>query len=167
MKKDLLKVLVLAVFGLFVVIMIYPILHELGHLSASILLHIDVFEVRILPPQSVLCNLGEAETSDIIIIAFGGVTFPFLISLLLPHKRFWSWYFRLLLQGVTLLSLLISSVSIIFTVNAQDDMVQLLNYWNKGKYILLFILLNSAMLTSLLIYRDKPLKQIYRHFNIM
>lgn len=166
MKKDGIKILFILVMGLFVVVLVYPFLHEMGHILASLLVGAEVLELTLFPIPSVLCNVMGIGNTGLIIIGFGGTMLPLLISFLIPRKWFFCWYFRSLLQGVSVLALLISCASVLFAVNPQDDMIQILNFWGYGKTVLLLILSGGAVIVLLSIFLDKPIRRICQYFGV-
>ena len=166
MKKDVLKVLFLGGLGLFVSIFGYPFLHELGHVVASVLTGADILEMNIFPISNVLCDVSNVGDNGCVIIGFGGLVFPALCSLFIPQKWFVCWYTRALLQGMCALATTISIVSLIFEINHQDDMIQVLRFWEYGKGLLLFVLFCYLFGLILIIAMDGPHKRIYKYFEI-
>ncbi len=166
MKKDCLKILLISMLGLFVAVLGYPFFHEMGHMLASLLVDAEVLELSLLPVPSVLCDVTGVSDMGLTIIGFGGTLFPILISFFIPRKWFISWYFRALLQGMSILSLLISCVSVLFGVNPQDDMIQVLNFWQYGRTLLLIILGSSMLAVISAIVLDKPFKRVCKYFGL-
>jgi len=138
----------------------------MGHTLASLLVGAKVLEVTLLPIPSVLCDITGVSNTGIVIIGFGGVLFPLISSVLIPRKWFVSWYFRALIQGMSVLALLISSVSIIFGINPQDDMIQVLRFWRPNKELLVVILLLSVVAVFTAVIMDRPLKRICKYFEV-
>ena len=166
MKKDVLKLALIIGIGFFIALIGYPFLHESGHVIASLLVGADVLELTLFPVPSVLCDVTSVDTAGLVVIGFGGVIFPFLFSLIIPRKWFVSWCVRAILQGITVLSFIISCVSILFSVNHQDDMIQVLNFWKSGRAVLLLILCSSAIATSAAMALDRPGKRICKFFEV-
>jgi len=165
-KKDVLKLALIMGIGFFIVLIGYPFLHELGHVIASLLVGAEVLELTLFPVPSVLCDVTNIDIAGLVVIGFGGVVFPFLLSMIIPRKWFVTWCARAILQGITMLSLVISCVSILFSVNHQDDMIQVLNFWESGKTALLVILCASAVATLAAIAHDRPGRRICRFFGV-
>lgn len=166
MKKDVMKLLLIVGIGFFIALIGYPFLHEMGHIFASLLVGAEVLELTLFPVPSVLCDVTGVGTAGLVVIGFGGVVFPLLFSLTMPRKWFISWCVRAILQGITVLSFAISCVSILFSVNHQDDMIQVLNFWESGKTVLLLILCCCAFLTFAFIALDKPGRRICEFFGV-
>ena len=166
MKKDWLKILSITIVALFVAILSYPFLHELGQIIASFFVVAEVLELTLFPVPSVLCDVSKVSNNGLIIIGFGGVLLPLIISFLIPRKWFFCWFFRVLLQGMSVLSFAISCVSILFSVNHQDDMIRVLNFWESGKVVLLLILCSATILTLVAIILDRPGRRICKFFGV-
>lgn len=166
MKKDVMKLLLIVGIGFFIVMIAYPFLHEMGHIFASLLVGAEVLELTLFPVPSVLCDVTGVGTVGLVVIGFSGVIFPLLFSLTIPRKWFISWCVRAILQGITVLSFAVSCVSILFSVNHQDDMIQVLNFWESGKTALLVILCASAVATLAAIAHDRPGRRICRFFGV-
>ena len=164
--KDALKSLGILIVGLFVAILIYPFLHETGHSIAAIFAGAEVVEVTLLPMPSVLCNVAGVGHNGLVFVGFGGIIFPILISLVLPRKYFFTWYFRALLQGISTLALVISLVSVLFKINPQDDIFQVLRFWEYGELVLLLILFLGIVAMVTLICFERPGRRILGYFEI-
>ena len=164
--KDALKALGILAMGLFVAIIVYPFLHEAGHTIATVLAGAKVIEFNLWPIPSILCNAIGISTGGFVIIGFSGTIFPILISLILPRKRFYMWYLKALLQGISLLALCVSFVSVMFRVNLQDDMFQVLKFWSYGEASLLLLLSGGMAFLLSLILREKPSRRICNFFDM-
>lgn len=164
MKKDVARILLITGVGLFMAVIGYPFLHELGHIIASVLVGAEVLELTILPVPSVLCDITGVGNSGLVMIGFAGTLFPLLISFLIPRRWLVSWCLRTLIQGISVLALIISCVSILFSVNPQDDMIQIMRFWDFGKITLLLILCGITVATSTAIALDKPGRRICKFF---
>ncbi len=164
--KTALKTLGITVMGLLVATVIYPLLHELGHIITSVLVGAEVVDMALLPVPSILCDVIGINNLGLVVIGFGGMVFPVLISFFLPRRWFFVWYLRMLLQVVSILAIIISCVSVILMVNPQDDMIQVLKFWEYGKILLLFILCCLASAVAMLVYFDRPMRRIRNFFEI-
>lgn len=166
MKKDVCKYFTLIMVTLLIAIVIYPFLHELGHVIASLLVGAEVEQVTLLPIPSVLCYVGNISNTSKVLIGFGGMILPLLLSLLIPRKWFLTWYIRAVLHGISGLAFLISFISVITGTNPQDDMVQTLNFWGFGKGSLLCVLGLLYIVIVIIIKIDRPLERISKFFEI-
>ena len=166
MLKDALKILSILIVGLIVAIFIYPFLHESGHIITAIFVGADVVEFTLLPLPSVLCETAKVGGGGIVAISFGGIVFPLLISLLVPRKWFFTWYLRALLQGISVLALIVSCISVLFVVNTQDDMHLVLRVWKISKPLLLLILSSNIVVVLSLIFLDGPWDRICKFMGV-
>lgn len=164
--KDALKTFGILAMGLFVAIIVYPFLHEAGHTIATVLVGANIIEFNLWPIPSILCNAIGITTGGLVIIGFGGTIFPILISLILPRKWFFVWYLKALLQGISMLALCVSFVSVLFKVNMQDDMFQVLKFWSYGEASLLLLLSGGIAFLLSLILRERPGRRICSFFEM-
>lgn len=165
-KNDIIRCLLILAVGLISALFIYPFIHELGHVIASFCVGADVLDFTLFPLPSILCNVGAVENTGKVLIGFGGMLLPLLIAEVVPRKWFWIWYMRVLLKGISLLSFVISVVSLTANCNAQDDMVQALEYWLWDKSLLIFLLCSIAGCVVISIVREKPIKRVCQLFEI-
>lgn len=168
--KDAIKLSGILVIGLLTAIIIYPVLHESGHSVAAILFGADVVEFNLFPLPNVLCNMGSVNKIGIVITGIGGMIMPLFISVVIPVKRFWLWYTALILKGISLFSLIISTVAIILyqlgTPMINEDITQVLNIWNDGWIACLIISVLLSALIVISIIRRKPLQRLFKYFEI-
>lgn len=157
--------LILAI-GFASALFIYPFIHELGHVLASVCVGAEVLEFTLFPLPSVLCDVGTIDNWGKVVIGFGGMVLPLIIAEIIPQRWFWTWYIRMLLKGISLLSFLISAVSVTANCNPQDDMVNVLKYWAADKSILLLLLCGEAGLIIASIIRERPIRRICKYFEV-
>lgn len=75
------KSCILLSISLFVTIVLYPLLHETGHIIPLLILGGHIKEITLFP-ASVLCNVSNLSDNQQIWIAFSGFFLPILISLI-------------------------------------------------------------------------------------
>lgn len=166
LKKDIYKCMLLLFVGIIVTVLIYPLCHEMGHVSASLLVGAEVKDFTLIPYPNILCDVSGICDGGIIIIGLGGMFISPLLAAFLPKKIFVFWYVRFLLLGISVFALLVSIVSVIFNINPQDDVVQILIFWNEGRVPLIAILILLTMVLLIIIQHDRPLKKIGEYFDI-
>ena len=71
----------LLLLGLFTAVLLYPALHEGGHILVTLLLGGRIREVRLGAAASVLC--GGLRHGELAAVAFGGVGLPLVLAMLL------------------------------------------------------------------------------------
>ena len=140
--KDTLKFSALIVLGLITAILIYPVLHELGHIIAAVLVGAEVREVVILPLPSVLCQIDTTSPISMIMVGVSGMLLPYLITLNKAPKGFWMWYVWLVLKGICILSFVIAGIAVFQyqsgTPMVNEDMTQVMKY--APEYAIIFLL---------------------------
>lgn len=154
--KDLIKSIGIFVVPLFISIIVYPFLHEIGHLVVAILLGAKVIEINLFPIPNILCGNVSSNIQNIL-IGFGGICFPAIISMSIKIKKFWIWYSNFILKVICLLSMVISTISIVFDENKffeQDDMRTVLSLLQSDKTILLIIIFCMSLILSVSIYKE-------------
>ena len=166
MKNDVLKGVGMLAVGLLVSAVVYPFLHEFGQVLAAWCVNAKVLKATYFSTPSVLCEVVGVSNAGKIAIGFSGMIFPMLVARLIPQKWFAFWYARVLLQGISVMAFVISIVSIVLRKNPQDDMVQVLQYWEYDRSLFLFILCVTVMIIIFLIVRDKPVKRLYRFWGV-
>ncbi len=168
--KDMAKVIGLFTVGLFVAVILYPILHEFGHSLMTVICGAEVEEITFFPLPSVLCKTVNLKTSSIVMIGFGGMALPYFITNIPAPKNFWMWYVWLLIKCITLLSFSVSVIAIymFFAGNpmADEDITQILKY--DPKYSSVYVALLSVAGAGIIrqIVRSKPLKRCMKQFNL-
>lgn len=91
MKMSLNLALVLFL-GLFIAVLGYPFLHELGHSIVAILMGASVEEFCLFPVVYVLCNVYGIGEFGQVLIGVSGMLFPFICGIIIHCKNFWLWY---------------------------------------------------------------------------
>lgn len=168
--KNTFKLVGVLLIGLFVAIFFYPFLHELGHSLATVICGAEVEKITLFPLPSVLCKMGELKTSAMIMVGFGGMVLPYLLTAFPAPKNFWIWYIWFLIKGITLLSFVISVIAIdmYFTGNpmTKEDMTQILKY--APEYSVVYTVFLIVMGTSIIwqIVRSKPVKRCIKQFDL-
>ena len=84
--------------GLLCTVIIYPLLHELGHSLAAIALGGEIVQLSWLPIPSVLCKMNSPNTSQYVIVGLSGMIFPALLCIFVHSNRFWVWYLVFLMK---------------------------------------------------------------------
>lgn len=154
--KEAIKSIGIFVVALFISVILYPFLHELGHLIMAILLGVRVVEVNLLPIPNIICETAASNIENFL-IGFGGIFFPIILSICISTKKFWIWYANFILKGICLLSVVISALSLIFEKSQlfiQDDMRVVLSLWASGKQFCLIIIAFIAIILSLDLYKE-------------
>jgi len=155
--------------GFMVAIILYPLMHELGHALTAIIVGADVLEFDFFPIPSILCNLKGVGSFEATVIGFGGSIFPVLLTVHMEPKKFDVWYTCFLLRGISFISFVISFVSVVlFVVGApvaNEDMTQVLMLTPHMAPLYGILCVFFASVEVFLIIRSKPLKRYEEFFS--
>lgn len=166
--KDILRVIFIILIGLFVAIIAYPVLHETGHAIMSMLCGGTIVSFSLFPLPYVICNISGLTKVGIVLSGLSGIIFPSIIAMFITSKRFYLWYGYFSLKCVVWLSLLISIITSLLNYfgisDNNDDMVKVLQYWENGDWIVIFILMVLIAMISTSIIFDHPVERIIRKF---
>lgn len=169
MRKDLSKGIRLLITGLFVAVIIYPFLHELGHIATALVLGLRVRQLCLFPLPQVLCEVDAGNSAAIQLIGMGGILLPLFLSITVHPKRFLLWYAVFVLRLICALSVLLSffSVGLFFAgASLQNEDLSTILAADPDAVVpiicLLYICL-SALLFAII--SDRPIQQIYRFFS--
>lgn len=166
MKKDFYKCFMITVVGLSVAILFYPFLHECGHAIASLCVGAEIKQITLLPLPSILCDVGGVSDIGRVIIGLNGALFPAVVAFLFPRRWFWFWFVRFLLLGISVFTVVISVSSVHFGINHQDDLFQVLQFWTYDRIYLTIFLVAVAVAAIAFLILDKPVKRVFRYFEI-
>ena len=98
--------------GLLCTVIIYPLLHELGHSLAAIALGGEIVQLSWLPIPSVLCKMNSPNTSQYVIVGLSGMIFPALLCIFVRSNRFWVWYLMFIMKLTAAWSLVLAGLSV-------------------------------------------------------
>ena len=153
----------LLLLGLFTAVLLYPALHEGGHILVTLLLGGRIREVRLGAAASVLC--GGLRHGELAAVAFGGVGLPLALAMLLRPKHFPLWYVVQLVKGI-LLSL-ISLIGCKYGVIVEnDDIMNAVRLWPKGRGVCLVLLCAGLLLSVGSICAARPVQRVGEYFGI-
>lgn len=168
--KDAVKMLVLTVYGLLIVLIVYPMMHEFGHMIVTAVCGGNVKYFALFPLPNVLCDISKVSDVGMSLIGMAGIFIPFIFSVTIRFNNFICWYGSFIFRGIVLLSMMISCAVILMSlfgfVDENDDMIKVLMYWDKGEPWLLSLLLFAAVVTIVRIVTEHPIKRICQHFGI-
>ena len=161
--RDFLKIVYILVVGLFMAVFVYPVLHEAGHLFATLAVGGDVAEVGIFPVAYTKCDIFSVNSFGQVIIGLSGMMFPILFAWI-KFKKFYIWYPIFVLRGIILLSFVISVISIVLFYSgiavAKEDVIQIFQICDDYHSIVIGIVLGMTTLSATLFLTDRP----FSHF---
>ena len=152
--KSIIKKLVqLLIIGLTVAILLHPVLHEFGHIFATVLVGGNLKQTTLFPIQSVLINSTSLSAEKIIAIGLCGTALPAVLSLLIWPHRFSLWYGVLIHRLICLYS---STLDIFYTVLfiygvqiKNSDVATMLSYNSNASF---FIIVFHCILVIILCF---------------
>lgn len=171
MARDLIKLLKMMLISFVLIYLVFPLVHEGGHVFFSVLAGAEVLSVEIFPMPSVLCSSSGLETFEILFIGSGGMVMTFLFSVIFNFKKnFYLWYCGFFFRVITAAALLISCISSVlwgFGISFEsEDAVIMLNYCNSALYPVILGTASLLFFTIVMIKRDDFLKRTGEFFNI-
>lgn len=88
-------------------VLVYPVLHELGHILAALLLGCGITEFRLWPVPSVMCGGAGFSPAKQVFVGLAGGFLPAALSLCPAPKRFLPGFLWLLLRVIGAWSMLL------------------------------------------------------------
>ena len=139
----------LLLLGLFTAVLLYPALHEGGHILVTLLLGGRIREVRLGAAASVLC--GGLRHGELAAVAFGGVGLQ-------------------LVKGISVLAILLSLISLIGckygVIVENDDIMNAVRLWPEGRGVCLVLLCAGLLLSVGSICAARPVQRVGEYFGI-
>lgn len=172
--KDTVKLLGVLFFGLLTAVVIYPFLHESGHSLAAVLSGAEILEFNLFPFPNILCNMTNISNIGRVFIGLNGmilpVVFSAVISLLSKNKIFWICYVTFILNGIGLLST-VMSIAAIFLFNigkpiVNEDVTQVMQAIPNSNSFILFLMSAITIWLIVKIKFDKPLEKCLAYFGL-
>lgn len=168
--KDTIKAIGLFVVGLFVAVIIYPVLHELAHSLIALTVGAKVIEINILPVPSMLCDVKSVDSTGMVAIGMSGMLLPYFLSAVIRPKSFWIWYANYIVKGISALAFVISTISTVCFLMGNplpnDDTTQTLMVWSGSKWICLAMSMGFAVLAIVRLIQEKPLANCMKYFDM-
>ncbi len=167
--KLAIKIIALFLVGLFMAIIVYPIMHELGHSATAMLVGAEVIEINLFPLPNVLCDVARTDKIGIVFIGLSGMSIPFFISAVIKPKYFWIWYANYILQGISALAFIIATISAICFITGNpmpnDDITQVLTLWSNGQWLCLAVSIVMSLLAIFKLAKEKPFIRCIQYFD--
>lgn len=166
--KDAFKGVLLIAIGLVAAIIVYPFTHELGHSIAAWISGAQIYEFHLLPIPNVLCRFNSMNLKSVVLVSFGGMIFPAVLTGMRSPKPFLLWYLWLVIKGICALSFLVSLWALTFFQTgleiANDDMIQVLQFAPEYRAIYLGTMIGLLIITVVQLVRAKPLEKCIKYF---
>lgn len=170
MMKDFLKLFLIAVVGGLTAIILYPIIHEIGHGVSAIIFGVEVKELHIFPNAYVICDVSRTKEFGKIMIGLSGILLPFILSAFVQPKKFWGWYTCFILRGVCILSFGFSLIAIaLFNFGREienEDIVQVLKIEPMYAWIYALAFIVLMLIDLFLVAKSQPIQKCIRYFDL-
>lgn len=161
--KYVAKYVILLGNGLIVAMLLYPLVHELGHALIAVIVGADVVEIKIFPIPSILSNIKNVGNFNTALIGLGGIIFPFLLTICFRAKNFIIWYMCFTIRGISLIAFGISFMSVVLfrlgkpVVN--EDLTQVLKFTPHMAPLYGTLCIFLMAVDVFLIVRSKPIQR--------
>lgn len=136
--------------GLFILV-IYPVLHEVGHILGALLFGGEIVAVSYLPTPSIICSFVALTGLQNALISFAGLLLPIIIFVIMPSGKsrspimnFGTFLFEIVIEC----SLIFSLINCIFPLNKNDDIAKIIS----GERFVAFVLLTGIVLMLLIVF---------------
>ena len=152
---------------LFTMLLLYPALHEAGHLMAAVLTGERVTAWSIFPTAFVTVAVGEITPVKLLLPAVSGIWFP-LVILPAPAGRRYPFYFiKLTVALLTAVGALTSLTGLfgLSGIGAYDDIAAILPYAPSLRSAAAFLLLIPLITAVLFIILSKPVDRTVSYFS--
>ena len=167
--KDFLKMIGLIIVGLLVAVIIYPFLHESGHSLIALLVGARITDFNILPIPFVECEVSAVDITGQTLIGLGGIVFPFVLSMILKPKWFWAWLTCMILRGISVYSVILSIIAILFHINGvswkNEDIIQVLEIFPNGTWLFLIVLCIMGTYGFMRLLKEKLFTRCIEYFD--
>lgn len=168
--KDAIKIAAITLVGLFIAVILYPILHEGGHSLAAVMAGAEIKEFNLFPLPNVLCDVQAVTLPGLILIGLSGMILPFLIVSMVQPRKFWGWYVCFILRGICLLTFGISLTAIILywfgTEIANEDIMKVISFAPSLSVLYALGLTVLIVWDVILVVKSKPIRQCLKFFHL-
>lgn len=168
--KDAVKIATITIVGLIIAVIVYPFLHEGGHSLAAVIVGAKVEEFNLYPLPNVLCSVQSVGTMGLVVIGISGMLLPFLLTVIIQPKRFWSWYICFTMRGICLLSFAIALFAVcVFQTELKmvnEDITQVMQLAPDYRGLYMIVLLGLIAWDILLVVKSHPIRRCMEFFGL-
>lgn len=168
--KDAMKIAAITIVGLIIAVIVYPVLHEGGHSLAAVIVGAKVEEFNLYPLPNVLCNVQSVGPVGLVIIGLSGMLLPFLLTVLIQPRKFWSWFICFATRGICILSFVISLyAAAVFQTGLKmvnEDMTQVMQLAPDYKGLFVVVLMCLLVWEIFLVVKSHPIRQCMDFFDL-
>ena len=144
--KDYFVVLKITFIGLLVTVCFYPLIHESGHVIATLLTGGKFIAVSWLPSPNVLCEMNTENAMSFSVTSLAGMIFPILFILPFYKSKGSLRFGALIMSGITVLSFiigfLITVMRLFGSIIPNDDVTVFMDFtgWELPTLFIMFVL---------------------------
>ena len=168
LKGFIIKTGLILALGVFVSVIIYPILHEAGHILCALIFGVKIEEINLFSGVNILCSVNIADKSKVIFTGYGGILFPMIISVVIRSKKFVIWCTIFFLRIINIFSIFVSVFSLLSFLSDKplkaDDISTILTIDNRFLSFTALLLVFCFIAVILTLLKDTPLKQFDRFY---
>ena len=110
-----LKISGMLIVGLVVAAVIYPIIHELGHLLTAEMMGAESIDIHWGEQSHYICSLPSCKMQTVPVISLGGYALPTALAALPVHKGFFMWYANFMMKIVCIWAAILSILTVVQT----------------------------------------------------
>lgn len=155
--------IVMITVAVFVSFIIYPMLHETGHMIGASIAGANIKELTVLSQPAVVCSFENRETC--IFVGCAGTVFPTVVALSYSPKSFVLWYANFILRAVIMFTGMVSMASVFaFFQTApvkNDDVTVMLSIAPEKSGQVLLIVFLCTVFTAQSCFKENILKRCY------
>ena len=158
--KDVLIILKITLVGLFTAIVAYPLIHETGHILATILTGEKFISISWSPTPNVLCEMNSTDTAALAITSLSGMIFPMIIILPFAKSTGIIRLSALFVSGINVLAAVIGLLVVLLRMNGtvvqNDDITAFIGFtgWLFPALLIMIAMIIAAVL-SLLLFKPR------------
>ena len=153
--------------GLFAAIVVYPVLHEFGHILIAFLLGVKIEDVNLFSELSVVCMADNAEPIKVALIGYGGIIIPVVFEYLISFKWFVFRYISFSIKVINIIAIVNAYVSLVLFVigrpSLNNDITVIMSAYNNGLQMTVIVLIISLYF-SIISFRDNNIMNDFYHF---
>ncbi len=161
------KLAYMCLLGIMVTVIWYPVLHEMGHLFASVILGGTDINVQLFPVPFVSAMMTNPTKYHYTIVGLAGLVLPMTAFVCRP-KRFTVWFINEIVKCNVVISWLLSTVAIVCMICGKEwcneDIVTVVKMGIGCEMMWLAACAFFVVLCSVLLIRNRPLEKLERFF---
>lgn len=154
--------------SLFTAVIVYPLLHESGHILVAIIMGAKITGFNLYPTPYVACETMFKNNILQVFVGFGGTIIPFITVRILKFKFFWIWYVLFATRVINALSIFLSIVSLCFFAKGiiweNEDAVKMVNIIPNASLVIFVSFLVLFVCETIGLIKENPYKKCLKYF---